>query len=140
MPLDIGNHILDDAGQFRRPEGEAADPVVRDHVDEVAPAEQQRELPEVDLGDQHLLVGGEHVAQVGGEGRQVPQVRLGDRAPASRTRRTAAPIEPKVEPQPSTSTLARPPGSSTSSGPMSRAMPSILAWRSRTILSWLSGS
>src|ERR1022692_3178648 len=36
--------------------------------------------------------------------------------PASLTRRTAAPIEPNVEPQPRTSTRALPSGSSTSSG------------------------
>src|SRR3954465_2556431 len=58
--------------------------------------------------------------------------------PSLRTRRHAAPIGPYVEPQPSTSTRALPDGSSTTrSGTL---MPSILAWRNRTMWSWLAGS
>ena len=68
-------------------------------------------------------------------------MRLGDvQAGAARTRRTAAPIGPYVEPQPSTSTRASPVGSSTSSGGMVAAIPSTLACRVRTMKSWLAGS
>ena len=52
----------------------------------------------------------------------------------------STPMGPYVDPHPSTSTSASPVGSSTSSGGMSRAIPSTFAWRSRTIVSWLPGS
>src|ERR1700740_3643852 len=64
---DICDHILDDAGQFRRLEREPANPVVGDHVDEISPAEHQGQLTEVDLGNQHLVVAVQHLAKVGRE-------------------------------------------------------------------------
>jgi hypothetical protein len=60
--------------------------------------------------------------------------------PEARIRRHAAPIGPYVDPHPITATVASPVGSSTSVGGIEFAMPSILAWRVRTMKSWLAGS
>src|SRR5207244_12902293 len=76
---DIADHVLDDAGEFRGAERQPADPVVGDDIDEVAPAQHQGELPQVDLGHQDLVVGGEHFAEVGRDRGQVPQLTLGGR-------------------------------------------------------------
>src|ERR1044071_1216318 len=76
----IGDHLLDDSGEFGRAERQAADPVIGDDVDQEPAAQHERELAEVDLGDQHLVVAAEHLAEVGRERRQVAEVGLGDRA------------------------------------------------------------
>src|ERR1700733_3887766 len=77
---DMADHILYDARELGRLEGQAADLVVGNHVDQETAAKQQGELAEVDLRDQDLVVAVEHVGQVPRERVEVPQVGLGHRA------------------------------------------------------------
>ena len=56
-------------------------------------AEEQRQLAEVHLGNEHLRIAAEHVARVRGERVEVVEVRMRDADPAS-VRRTAATIGP----------------------------------------------
>ena len=115
--------------------------VVADDVDEVARAQQQGELAEVHLGHEHLVVARQDLAEVVGERVEVAQVHLGDvvagladpaYAGADRTVGRAPAQHQHLAPCP--------PGSSTSSGGSESAIRSILAWRVRTIKSWLAGS
>src|SRR6266545_2759167 len=75
--LDIGDHFLDDAGQLGRAERQPANTVVGDHVDQEPAAQDERQLAEVDLGNQHLVVGAQYLAEVSGERGEMAQVRLG---------------------------------------------------------------
>jgi len=52
------------------------------HVDEVLGAQDARQLAAVHLGEQHLRVGAQDLAEVGGQRVEVVQVRAGDLAPA----------------------------------------------------------
>ena len=74
----LGDEAADDVGEHGGLERQAAHLVVADDVDEVLRAQQQRELAEVHLGDQHLVVAREDVAEVLGERVEVTQVRLRD--------------------------------------------------------------
>ena len=71
----------------------AADLVVAHGVDEVARPDEQQQLAEVDLGDEHAPVAAQDVLGVGGERVEVAQVGVGDRAgplPAAARRRTGS--------------------------------------------------
>ena len=63
-------------------ERDAAHAVVADGVDEVAGAQQQRQLAEVHLGDEHLAVAAQDLAGVRRERVEAAQVRGRDREPA----------------------------------------------------------
>ena len=76
--LRLGDEAADHVGEHGRLQGQAADLVVADDVDEVLRAQQQGQLAEVHLGHQHLVVALQHVAEVVREGVQVAQVRLRD--------------------------------------------------------------
>src|SRR5690349_9101996 len=65
---------LDDAERL------AADLVVADGVDEVLRADEQQQLAEVDLGDQHTLVAPQHLLGVRRERIEMSQMRVGHRA------------------------------------------------------------
>src|SRR5919205_928772 len=56
---------------------------ISDGVDEVLRAQQQRELAEVHLGDEDLVVAPEDVAEVGRERVEVAQVHLRDVVPGT---------------------------------------------------------
>src|ERR1017187_9070222 len=75
------DHILYDVRELGRLEGQAADLVVGDHVDQETAAQQQGELAEVDFRYQDLVVAMQHVGQVRRERVEVPQVGLGDHMP-----------------------------------------------------------
>ena len=62
--LGMPDHILYDTGELGRPEGQAADLVVGDHVDQEPAAEHQRGWPRLIFRHQHLVVAAEHVRQV----------------------------------------------------------------------------
>src|SRR5207248_8193389 len=52
-------------------------------VDEVLRTDEPGQLPEVELGNEHLVVSGEHITKVGGERVQMPQVRVRDLQPTT---------------------------------------------------------
>src|SRR5262249_24703449 len=62
--IGIGNHILDDAAQLGRAERQPANAVIGNYVGQEPAAQDERELAGVDLGDEHLVVPLEHVAEV----------------------------------------------------------------------------
>ena len=64
MPSACADQLADRVGELGGLEGQAADVVVADGVDEVLRAQQQRELAEVHLGHQHLVVALEDLAEV----------------------------------------------------------------------------
>ena len=106
---------------------------------QVLAAQQQGELAQVDLRHQHLVVAPQHLAEVGRERVEVAQVGLGDLVP--RLARAADRRPDRAvgrRPSRARGPCASPSGSSTSRS--GTAMPSIFAWRARTIRSWLSGS
>ena len=74
--LGLGDQAADRVGELGGLERQAADLVVADRVDEVLGAQQQRELAEVHLGHQHLVVALEDLAEVLGERVEVAQVHL----------------------------------------------------------------
>ena len=54
--LGLGDQVADRLGELGGLQRQAADVVVADGVDQVARPQQHRELAEVHLGDQHLVV------------------------------------------------------------------------------------
>ena len=74
----VGDQVADRLGELGRLQRQPADVVVADGVDQVARPHQHRELTEVHLGDQHLVVALEHVAEVARERVEVAQVHLRD--------------------------------------------------------------
>src|SRR5438128_4011309 len=67
---------------LRDPERLAADAVVADRVDEEAAADEQEQLSQVDLRDQHVAVRPQHLLEVAGKRIEMPQVRMRDAATA----------------------------------------------------------
>ena len=139
--LGLGDQAADGLGELGGLEGQAVDVVVADGVDEVLAAQQQGELAEVHLGHEHLVVALEDLAEVLRERVEVAQVDLGDvvagladpaAAGADRAVRRAPADHQDLAP--------RRDGSSTSSGGSESAIRSTLAWRVRTMRSWLAGS
>ena len=76
--LGLGDEVADGLGELGRLERQPAHVVVADGVDEVLAAQQQRELAEVHLRHQHLVVALEDLAEVLRERVEVAQVRLRD--------------------------------------------------------------
>ena len=79
-PLGLLDQVADHLGQLGGAERHAADLRVGDDVDQVLRPQQHRQLPEVHLRDQHLVVAPQHVPEVRRERVQVPQMRLRDLA------------------------------------------------------------
>ena len=74
----LGEVVQEDVLQLLGAERQAGDLRVALHVDEVFAAQQQGELAQVHLGDQHAPVAAQHVAEVGRQRVEVAQVRRGD--------------------------------------------------------------
>ena len=104
--------------------GQALDLGDRRRVDQELRSQQPRELAQVELGHEHALVARQHLAEVRtrrGAGARAGRARR--RCRPARSRETAASIAPSVEPHPTTSVVAVPLGSSTTTSGIVSADP-----------------
>ena len=122
----------------------AREPWSNCEVNQVLGPQQQRQLAEVHLRNDHPFVATQDVAQICWERVQMPQVRVRDQPAGLAYPACRGDDRPVVEPDPSTKTRAWRPsasaGSSTVRSGMSWTTALILACRVRTISSWLAGS
>ena len=139
--LGLGDQVADRLGELGGLQRHAVDLVVAHGVDQVAGPDQQRELAEVHLGDEHLVVARQDLAEVARERVEMPQVHLGG-AVAGLAHPAYAGADRAVRRAPAQhqhlGQTRR--GSSTSSGGRDSAIRSTLAARVRTMKSWLAGS